>query len=394
MTNDFIIKICYNLLVNLNINGGIDKMKKVIYHYICLILAIFQCFVFIEGVKSTLKYGAGDLENYGNISGSTIAGVIIILLLMFVIAILDKLLRGVKNYSFTVDCIILTLISPLRWIFELITIIRLHISGLDDDSFERCSDDGLFYMLFNASNDGYSKPLKYKTKSKSKPIKKTKVKITKKKKLSKKEKKAQQNQIYQEIVQRMDNEVIEGENFLRVNKRSDGRYNVFVVPLCSVDDNNLSTFAVQNNDYNGERYINQLIVNGKKIIDNVQFQNTVALSLRPGTYDFEINVIGEVKPSTYEKKVEKINKRFKLNGVVVGNNDVHLVLAMAYGSVVTQTVRTYTGEVINEEFEYFKRKQEFGVVSLNVLNRVCNYWNAHQTNIDEVISLVKIHKNK
>lgn len=369
-------------------------MKKVIYHYICLILAIFQCIIFIEGVKSTIKYGTGDLEYYGKISGSTIAGVIIILLLMFVIAIIDKLLRGVKRYGFTLDCIILTLISPLRCIFELITIVRLHLSGLDDDSFKRGSDYGLFYMLFNSSIDRQYNPLKYKTKSKSKPIKPVKVKPTKKKKLSRKEKKAQQNRYYQEIVQKMDNEVIEGENFLRVNRRNDGRYNVFIVPLCSVDDNNLSTFAVQNNEYNGERYINQLLVNGKKIIYNVQFQNTVALSLRPGTYDFEVNVIGEVKTSTYAKKVEKINKCFKLNGVIVGDNDVHLVLAMAYGSVVTQTVRTYTGEVIKEEFEYFKRRQEFGVVSINVLNKICNYWNAYQTNIDEVISLVKIHKNR
>lgn len=67
---------------------------------------------------------------------------------------------------------------------------------------------------------------------------------------------------------------------------------------------------------------------------------------------------------------------------------------MAYGSVVTQTIRTYTGEVINEEFEYFKRKQEFGVVSINVLNKICNYWNAYQTDVDEVISWFKIAKNK
>ena len=367
------------------------SMKRFFYHYICLIFAIGQLVIFVESMRTSISSCMDDLEEYGAVEGQTIFRIIAIVILLFLIAIVDKLLRKVKCCNFIIDCILLILVTPFRFIFELITLINLHIESLKDNhEFGKRGTEGFYYLLFNTSN--------YYTRTYSKPVKKGSNTATnklknKKPRLSKAEKYAQQKQYIQEVFARKDAEIEESENFLRANRRSDGRFNVFIVPLCSIDNDKLVTFSVQNNRFTGNRYIDELYIDGKKIMHDMKYDNTLALSLRPGTYDFKIHLCGVTKSNkTYDKSDTKIDKTMRLDNVVVGNDNVYLGVFLVYGSVITQYVNTITNEVAKEKFDYFKKAHRFAQIPLNVLNSFCNYWEASMLKVDTVLTQYKFQK--
>lgn len=335
-------------------------MKKYLYHYSSLVLALAQLVIII----ATVVECADSINTYGKLDGSDIAGIVIIFILLYFTAMIDRLLRKVDDHNFFVDCLLLTLVSPIRFICQIITIVRLHIAMKNGDlEFgKRGSDGTLYYLIFSTYSSASIK------------------------------RKKERDQLYNDIINRMDKELDDAQHFLRVNRRSDGYYNVYIVPLCCVDSDKITPFSVQNNSYTGERYINELYVNGKKIIYDVNFSNTIVLSLRPGKYDFKVVVKGNVTPVMVTKKVEKVNKTFELKNVYVGDEDVHLLLGLLFGSVITQYIQKYryTKKIVREEFEYFKRQTFFNQVSVETLTELCDYWMAYRTNIDQVYTQYSI----
>lgn len=361
-------------------------MKRFIYQYTCLVYSLIQfifsiafIFAIIEQVEFDKEYG-----NYGN----TIILIIILFISLFIMAIPEKFLRGVKNEGFWSDCLILTLISPIRFIFQVITIINVHIAdNYGNDSFGTRGNDScllsnyIYYYLFNAEHEDprNGEERRFETKrGKEKRVKKA----------------AERQAVYNEIMERMDRELNEAEYFLSSNKRYDGRYNVHIVPLCCVDGNELATFSVQNNSYNGYRHINELYVNGKKIIYDMNFENTISLSLRPGYYDFKVVVKGNVKVVGHSSSDTKINRSFTLSNVYVGDDDTYLCLAMVYGSVVTRYTEKYTGKFVRDEFNHFEKKHQFVQVSLSTLQNACDYWEAYNINVNQVFTQYAVGKKR
>ncbi len=360
--------------------------KRFFYQYTCLIYSIVQFIFFLGMIIGIIESAAYDQElgDYTN----TITLSIITVLILFISAIIDKLLRGIKNEGFWSDCLILTLVAPFRLICQIITIIRVHIAmSYGNNSFGMRGNNScvlskyIYYYFFNAEHENphSGEERRFETKrGKQKRIKKA----------------AERQAVYNEIIGRMDREIEEAEYFLRVNSRNDGRYNVNIIPLCSIDNESLSTFSVQNNSYNGQRYINELYVNGKKIIYDMSFDNTISLSLKPGYYDFKVRVKGTIKATGFASSEGNVNRTFELKNVYVGDNDVYLCLCLIYGSVVTRYTEKYTGKFVRDEFDHFKKEHQFLQVSLDALNSVCDYWKAYKLDIDQVYSQYAISKKR
>lgn len=347
-------------------------MKRYIYQYTCLIYSFIQLFLVLAWIFAIVEQVQFDRE-YNDFTDTIVISVMSVLF-MFLSAIPDKFLRGIKNEGFFSDCILLTLVSPFRFICQIFTIVRVHIAmNYGNDSFgaRGCTSyrmsEYLYYYLFNAKHEN--------------PRSGQRIRIETKRGKQKREK---QQAVYNEIVGRMNSEFEEAEHFLRVNRRSDGRYNVYIVPLCSVDGDSLYTFAVQNNSSNGERYIDQLYVDGKKIVYDMNFANTLVLSLRPGYYTFKIHVSGNVKVIGHSNSESKVDKTFELKNVYVGEGDTHLCVSMIFGSVVTRYTEKYTGKFVRDEFNYFDKSFQFAEVTLSSLNDICDYWMAYKTEVDQV----------
>ena len=86
--------------------------KRFFYQYICLIYSIVQFIFFIGLVSGLIETIAFDQE-YGDYT-NTISFSIITFVMLFISAIIDKLLRGLKNNNFWIDCLILTIVAPFR----------------------------------------------------------------------------------------------------------------------------------------------------------------------------------------------------------------------------------------------------------------------------------------
>lgn len=346
-------------------------MKRFFYQYFCLLYSAFTAFISVAFIFAIVEQILIDME--AKVYGQTIIIVIIAFLSLYVLSIPEKIIRGVKFGNFFIDCLNVTLVSPFRVIFQIITIIRLHILANKGDTnfghrvkLEKYGTVDVYYLLFN------SERLRKKPKS--------------------------EKQLYYEyLVNKMNKELDDANHFLTVNKRSDGMYNVYIVPLCAVSANQFYTFSVQNNSYTGNRYISELYVNGHKIIE-MNFENTLVLSLRPGTYDFKLKVEGNVKSTQFLEADTKISKTFTLKNVSVGNEDVYLCVSMAFAPVYTEYRNVSSGNVVKEEFEYFKQRYQFSRVSLQTLNALCDYWMAYKTNVDQVYTQLSaqrfMNKNK
>ena len=133
-------------------------MKRYIYQYTCLAYSFVQLFIFIAMLYTLIGMIPYDQElgNYTN----TITFSIFTFCLVFILAIIDKFLRGLQNESFWSDCLLLTLVSPFRFICQIITTVRVHIAdSYGNDSFgERGCDSSYFpeyiyYYFFNAENE-------------------------------------------------------------------------------------------------------------------------------------------------------------------------------------------------------------------------------------------------
>ena len=338
-------------------------MKRFFYQYFCLIYSAIAAIMTVAAIVAIVEQIPIDKVNHD--FGNTILMFILWFVVLFILAIPEKLIRGVNFGNFFVDCLNIALVSPIRFIFQIITIIRLHISASNGDKefgkrvkLGKYQTVDTYYLFFNSE-------VYISERQRKKPVKKSEKQLT-----------------YERIVREMNQALDNANHFLTVNKRNDGRYNVYIVPLCNVDSKEFSPFSVQNNNYTGERHIKELYVNGHKIIE-MDFDNTLVLSLRPGTYDFKIKVEGNAKTVSYSNSDSKVSKTFTLNNVYVGDEDVYLCVSMAFSPVVTQYQNISTGRIVKEEFEYFKKRYQFSRVSLETLNTVCNYWMAYKFEINE-----------
>lgn len=134
-------------------------MNKFVYHYSCLFLSAIQLITTILGVYATISGSTNYHDGSIDITAAIFLGLIFFIALFFM-AIIDKFLRGVKNEGFFSDCLLLTLVSPFRFICEIITIIRLYIAERNGDYYfgERgCTtyyfNEYIYYYFFNCELD-------------------------------------------------------------------------------------------------------------------------------------------------------------------------------------------------------------------------------------------------
>ena len=107
-------------------------MKRFIYQYFCLIYSLVAPFITIATIVAIVEQITAELE-YGKVGPSFLLFVVPWFIILFILAIPEKLIRGIKFGNFFVDCLNVALVSPIRFIFQIITIIRLHISASNGD---------------------------------------------------------------------------------------------------------------------------------------------------------------------------------------------------------------------------------------------------------------------
>ena len=344
-------------------------MKKFFYQYFCLLYSIAQSFFFFTFLIQ------GCIERFDpEISYVPVAEIIISFLCMYGSAMIECLIRKVKLTNFWLDSLLLFFLTPIRFIFQIITIVRLHLNYKNggDEKFgqrgvlTRCYENG-YYLVFNSGH--------YLSKtSAGKPVKKTK-------------KQLQREQAEREVFGKRDDELQNGINFLYQYFRGDGRFNVNIVPLSAVNDpisdyNDLGTFSHTNAVKGSDLYITEIRVNGILLLD-IMTSNAVSLSLRPGHYDFMVKVEGGIrsKSAMVTNSEQKISKTFELRNVEVGNNDVFLCVAMQFTMCYDEYYRGST--VVEQRCTSWKKNYQFVNVSRYDLESTCNFWNAYQFSIKE-----------
>ena len=330
-------------------------MKRFIYHYFCLIYSIAQLVFFIGCIDFWNRYAESD----NLLSGSGIAGTILVIIILFASAVIDRFIRKVNNFGFVFDSIILTLILPLRAVFELITTIRLHIAFVaGDDSFaERGCDGSLFYLMFNCEGGVHISLPKKNKNAKSPKTKKEKVKeqpkVNKFETLIKKE----------SIT--VEEEIAIGNKFLKENRRSDWGSSLYIIPLSNIEIGEPVHFSSENNNLIGNRFIDEIYINGIKIVYGGKIELAQALSLKPGFYDIKIHITGEQKSPSARFKTIKLNKYLSLNMVNIGNKETYLCVIYDF----------------NEKTQEIK--YSFNNVTEHELNKLCSYWDSGKQDILE-----------
>ena len=128
-------------------------MKKLIYHYTCLFLSLIQFSVCLMGIfVLPAAYDENDPSGF-------IVVLVMLIITLIVLAIIDKFLRGISNNGYG-DLLFLTLVSPVRFICQIITVIRVHRAvAYGNDYFgERGSTSShfseyIYYYLFGTENE-------------------------------------------------------------------------------------------------------------------------------------------------------------------------------------------------------------------------------------------------
>lgn len=344
-------------------------MKKYFYQYFCLIYSIAQSvFFFIFLFDGCIE--EWDLDTLQ----ASIAAIVISFLCMYASAMIERLIRKVNFSNFWLDSLLLFLLTPFRFIFQIITIVRLHLNAKNDGD-EKFGQRGVltrsyengYYLVFNSGH--------YISKnSTGRPIKKTK-------------KQLQREQAEREVFGKRDDELRAGIEFLYQHVRSDNRFNVNIVPLSAVNDpisdyNDLGTFSHTNAVKGSDLYVTEIRVNGVLLLD-LMTSNAVSLSLRPGRYDFTVKVEGGVrsKSAMVTNSEHKISKTFELRNVEVGNNDVFLCVAMQFTMCYDEYYRG--SSVVEQRCTSWKKDYQFVNVSKYELEQTCNFWNAYQFSIKE-----------
>ncbi len=255
--------------------------------------------------------------------------------------------------------------APFRFIFQIITIVRLHIAIKNgDDEFGRrgCTSDAfgeyIRYYFFNSGVESGES---------TRRLAQNYIKN------SHKYEEAQSNQY-----------AIEAQEFLNNHRRSDGVYNLHIVPLCDIDSSTQSTFN-DTNDYSyGHRYIDTLWVNGHKVVTDSKFSCPILLSLSPGYYDFKIRITGNVMVPSLNNSEKTVYETMSLKNVYIGNEHIHLCVYLQYASVFTEYKNASTGRIIRKEFTRFNEHHEFFKLSQEAVNDYSAFWHSTSKNIDKV----------
>ncbi len=344
-------------------------MKRFIYQYTCLAYTIVQFYLFIGMLITFIKQIGIDKE-YGDYFNSILLA-ILTLGLFFVLAIGDKFLRGIKNNNFFIDSLLLTLVLPFRFICQVLTIIGTHIAYRNGiESFGTRGNNStelsnyIIYYVFNTDslNPKTGEEIRFETRKGF-------------------ENRQRQQAIESQKAAKKEREKSEVNNFIKNNKRSDNRYNVYIVPLCKIDTDEYSTLHVENGIYQGERYVDRLTVNGINLINNEKHDNPFALSLKPGYYDFQIHISGNVKVSDLKNSEEKVDQTFTLKNVKISSEVIYLCLSLSFDTVVTKLVDA-AGVFVGNKFHHYEENHRFAAVTVTALNNACEYWPAHITEIN------------
>ncbi len=342
-------------------------MKKYTYHYSCLLISLVQFLLWLIGIINLV-----GINNSYNPQGESQVGTIVVIIVVLVLAqfglaFLDKKVRKISDNGI-LDVLLLMLLSPIRFIFQIITIVKLHIAiangnskfGERGDYFGSSFTKFLYYYLFNSKNEsvktGHTRRFETK-RSHNKRVKK--------------EKQAS------EVIESFNKRQKDREDFIKKYRRSDSRYNVMFTPLICMDDHEYITFMILPTDPYRYADIKSLWINGVKV-NTSNIRCTTKISLKPGKYNFkiEVEVEGYSGVKVYDGKSTKfsIHKYFELNDVVVGEDDVYLCFAAVFSAIWTEYRESDTGRKVKKEFTEWKKEYNFKQVSKSALERLYSKW--------------------
>lgn len=353
-------------------------MKRFIYHYLCLLVALamtgwFWLFAFAFAVP---KYMNDEL----------FALIFVVLGLLILILLIDAPLRGLYEIDNKILMIILSLITaPIRFFCQLVTVIFLHISYARGNrnyairkEYSSIHFSSWFkYLLFNTNSLSLVKKTEHAY---------TPKRIEKKVRMSKNEK---QRQYWNEI-QNANKKRIEEVAWLRGNV---SKPTVYILPVLSngIDCGLFSMFDGRWNSIlstEEKARITRLYVNG---IDYTYYDGTyrnyiscTGLYLKSGTYDFiieyELNILPPINSNNY--KIYKANNKYELKGVKVNENgEVYLGLIIGLNYFYNEVNNSLTGEKYNEH-SHWRTNRKFTQLSVDEMNGLVPQWRDCVTKLD------------
>lgn len=348
-------------------------MKKMIYQVTCMLLALTQTFVAWFGIFA-IVYEIFDTMASVKEGGVVVPEMFIIFpivffIIEFILAIFDRLLRKIKNFNWFIDCFLIVVTSLFKGVTQLITFIKYCKTG-DEVYGERGCENKfllptLYYMGVNVHTGNN---FRIETKKQAK--------------------KRQENyQKYTEIVNRMKKEEEDRKRTIEINRRNDRLVNVHVVPLAAIDYDKFMLFSSYTS-LRSEAKLLGLWVNGVNYFERkVYASSAIGLSLKPGTYNFKI----EVELSGYsgiEKDVDgnstkfHVHKYFELKNIYVdSSHEYHLVFTANLQPQWSQYINSYTGKIVKNVMEDgWSKKYSFDLVSKQSLEKVIDYWMAGEIN--------------
>lgn len=123
-------------------------MKKILYFYGTLLLTLAQAFLWVCVALMIPSFTDGEVH------GGDVVGLIIFALPLLITVYLDTVIRGFDEWFMI---LLAFLVSPIRFIFQIITIVMYHVGGNDED-FGKKGDytykfsSWTMYVLFGTDN--------------------------------------------------------------------------------------------------------------------------------------------------------------------------------------------------------------------------------------------------
>lgn len=183
--------------------------------------------------------------------------------------------------------------------------------------------------------------------------------------------------------------VSQSEVYIETIRRKDQRYNVYFVPLSSIDENNE---YIANGLHQNDIVIESISIDGH-ILRVFDFNGPLILSLKPGKYRIKINFkVNRSLALTMNAKVSKTSnqkvadtsfyEKLKYSGsketvITVGEKGDYYILFKAFINTFWKSRIVYNDKVIWYLDDY-KHGYEFYQTDLRTITSLCTFWEGYK----------------
>lgn len=181
--------------------------------------------------------------------------------------------------------------------------------------------------------------------------------------------------------------VSKSEVYIETIRRRDQKYNVYFVPLSSIDENNE---YIANGLHQNDIVIESISIDGH-ILRVFNFNGPLILSLKPGKYrikinfkvdrDLALNMNAKLRKTSNQKVADvSFNKRLKYSGsketvITVGEQGDYYILFKAF---INTYWKSRSGYQVLWYLDDYKHGYEFYQTDLRTITSLCTFWEGYK----------------